>query len=60
MEFEEVGAEAIKCLEYLKTTTLKPDEKMAVLEAAKNIISATLMAESMKIMYHNIFNGGNK
>ncbi len=60
MEFDEVGKEAVKVLQYLNTTKLKPDEKIAVLEATKSIISATLMAESIKLMYVNIFNGGKK
>lgn len=57
MEFEKVGEEAIKVLGYLNTTFMKPDEKVAVLEAASNIIRVTLAAETMKIIYHNVLLG---
>lgn len=58
MEFTETANHALNLLHHLHDSptlcTLKPDEKIAVLEAAKNIISATLMAESMKLIYYNV------
>ncbi len=60
MEMEMVGTEAVKVLSWLKSSELKPDEKVAVLEAAANIIRATLNAEMLRVLFHNVLAGGNR
>ncbi len=60
MEFEKTGAEAIKVLQFLKDSELKPDEKIAVLEAASSIIRATVASEGFRMAWINIISGSPK
>lgn len=55
MDIGMISSESKKILEQLFTTNLKPDEKIAALDTAAATIRSVMAAESLRVMYANLF-----